>query len=78
MVGGSLSYVDLSLFQVYEGLRFGFPNTMKRVEPQYPGLSALHDRTSARPNIAAYRRSPRHMAFNDRGMFRHYPELDVS
>jgi len=78
MVGGSLSYVDLSMFQLFEGLRFAFPNTMKRIEPQYPGLTALHDRVAARPNIAAYRRSPRHMAYNDRGMFRHYPELDVS
>ena len=48
-----------------------------RIEPQYPGLTALHDRIAARPNIAAYRRSSRHMAFNDRGIFRHYPELDA-
>ena len=77
MVGESLSYVDLSMFQLFEGLRFSFPDTMKRIEPQYPGLAALHDRIAARPNIAAYRSSPRHMAFNDRGIFRHYPELDV-
>jgi glutathione S-transferase len=31
---------------------------------------------AVRPNIAAYLASPRRMAFNDKGMFRHYPELD--
>ena len=65
------------MFQLFEGLRFAFPNTMKRIEPRYPGLVALHDHVAARPNIAAYRSSSRHMAFNDRGIFRHYPELDV-
>jgi len=77
MVGESLSYVDLSMFQLFEGLRFSFPTTMKRIEPQYPALTALHGRIGARPNIAAYRSSLRHMALNDRGIFRHYPELDV-
>ena len=76
MVGSSLSYVDLSMFQLFEGLRFSFPKTMQRVEPDYPGLRALHDRIAVRPNIAAYLKSPRRIPFNDRGVFRHYPELD--
>lgn len=76
MVGRSLSYIDLSMFQLIEGLRFSFPRTMKRVEPGYPGLAALHERVAARPNIAAYLKSARRIAFNDRGIFRHYPELD--
>ena len=29
-----------------------------------------------RPNIAAYLGSPRRVAFNTQGIFRHYPELD--
>jgi glutathione S-transferase len=78
LVGDAVSYVDLSMFQLLEGLRFSFPNTMKRVEPVYPRLAALHDRVAARPNIAAYLASPRRMAFNDKGMFRHYPELDAA
>lgn len=76
MVGSSLTYVDLSIFQLLEGLRFSFPRTMARVAPSYPGLAALHERVAARPNIAAYLRSPRRMPFNDRGVFRHYPELE--
>jgi glutathione S-transferase len=76
MVQSSLSYVDLSMFQLFEGLRFAFPNAMHRLEPDYPGLAALHDRVSVRRNIATYLMSPRRIPFNDRGVFRHYPELD--
>lgn len=77
MVGRSLSYVDLSMFQLVEGLRFSFPRTMQRVERGYPELVALHDRIAARPNIAAYLKSTRRIPFNDRGIFRHYPELEM-
>ncbi len=76
MLGGRLSYVDLSIFQVIEGLRYAFPHAMARIEPQYPGLIALHDRVSARPRIAAYLGSERRLPFNEEGIFRHYPELD--
>jgi len=31
----------------------------------------------ARPNIAAYLASPRRLAFNENGIFRRYPELDI-
>jgi glutathione S-transferase len=77
LVGDRLTYVDLSMFQLLEGLRFAFPDTMKRIGPNYPGLVALHDRIAARPNIAAYLKSPRRLGWNDRGVFRHYPELDA-
>lgn len=77
MVGSRLSYVDLSLFQVVEGLRYAFPDAMRRIEPGYPGLVALHDRVALRPNIGAYLASKRHIAFNEEGIFRRYPELDM-
>ena len=76
MAGGAVSYVDFSIFQTIEGFRFAFPESMKRIEPAYPGLVGLHDRIAARPNTAAYLASPRRMAFNERGIFRYYPELD--
>ena len=76
MVEDRLTYVDLSMFQLIEGLRFAFPKTMKRLEADYPGLVALHDRVAARPNIAAYLKSPRRLGWNDRGVFRYYAELD--
>lgn len=76
MVGTRLSYVDLSLFQVIEGLRYAFPNAMRGIEPGFPGLVALHGKVALRPNIAAYLASKRRIAFNEEDIFRRYPELD--
>jgi len=74
--GKKVSYVDLSLFQMIEGLRYAFPKTMARLEAQHPKMAALHDRVLLRPRIAAYLSSPRRLAFNEQGIFRHYPELE--
>ena len=76
MVGSRLSYVDLSLFQLIEGLRYAFPKAMAKLEPAYPALVALHNMVQARPRIAAYLASKRRIPFNEDGIFRHYPELD--
>jgi glutathione S-transferase len=76
MAGGRLTYVDLSIFQVVEGLRYAFPRAMSRRESRYPRVIALHDRVAARPRIAAYLASERRIPFNESGIFRHYPELD--
>ncbi len=76
MVGRSLTYVDLSMFQLIEGLRYAFPRTMAKMERDVPGMVELHDKVAARPNIAAYLASVRRIPFNQNGIFRHYPELD--
>ena len=76
LVGARLTYADLSLFQVIEGLRYAFPKAMGRTEKTYPRLTALHDRVAARPRIAAYLASERRVPFSEDGIFRHYPELD--
>jgi glutathione S-transferase len=76
LVGGRHSYVDLSMFQVLEGLDYAFPRAFRRVSKSCPRLLALRERVRARPRIAAYLRSDRHVAFNEQGIFRHYPELD--
>jgi glutathione S-transferase len=49
---------------------------MKRSERKCPRLTGLHDKVAARPNIRAYLESDRRIAFNQDGIFRHYPELD--
>jgi glutathione S-transferase len=77
VTGRKLSYVDLSLFQIVEGLRYAFPRRMKAFEPRIPGLRDLHDRVASRPNIKAYLTSDRRIAFNEDGIFRHYKELDI-
>jgi glutathione S-transferase len=74
--GKPITYVELSLFQMIEGLRYAFPRTMQKLEPKYPELLGVHDRVAARPRLATYLRSKRRIAFNEQGLFRHYPELD--
>lgn len=76
LTGRRLTYADLSMFQLIEGLRYAFPKAMKKLERDSPGLVDLHDRVAARPRIAAYLGSPRRIPFNEDGIFRHYPALD--
>jgi len=75
-VGDAPTHVDLSLFQLREGLRYAFPRATADFDAQYPHLAALAASVRARPNVAAYLNSPRRIPFNESGIFRHYPELD--
>ena len=76
LVGKSLSYVDLSMFQVVSGLAYAFPRAMAHAQSGCPRLTALHQRVQERPRTAAYLKSSRRLPFNDHGIFRHYAELD--
>jgi glutathione S-transferase len=76
LAGARPVYTDLSLFQIVEGLRYAFPRASKKLERKYPRLPALRDRVAARRRIKAYLQSPRRIAFNNDGIFRHYRELD--
>ena len=76
LVGERLTYADLSMFQLIEGLHYAFPRATKRFSAHYRRLAALRDAVAARPNIAAYLASERRLPFNETGIFRHYPELD--
>jgi glutathione S-transferase len=76
LVGKTVSYVDLSIFQMIEGLRYAFPRAMAKREREHPRVVALRDRVAARPRLAAYLASERRLPFNQQGVFRHYPELD--
>lgn len=77
LVGGRLSYADLSLFQLVEGLRYAFPHAAARAMAHTPGVMAIHDIVAALPKVAAYLGSERRIPFNEQGIFRHYPELDT-
>ena len=72
-----VTYMDLSLFQMIEGLRYAFPRTMRSIERKYPKLVANHERVAARPRLAAYLASKRRIPFNQQGIFRHYAALDA-
>jgi glutathione S-transferase len=76
LVGGRLSYADLSLFQLVEGLSYAFPKAMKKALPKVPGVVELHRRVAALPKVASYLNSERRIPFNEQGIFRRYPELD--
>ncbi len=76
IVGRKLSYVDLSMFQLMAGLRYAFPKSMARRKRDVRRLAALHDKVEAHAGIASYLASQRRIAFNEDGVFRHYPELE--
>jgi glutathione S-transferase len=77
LIGSKLSYVDLSMFQLVAGLTYAFPRAMAKSRRSYRRLRSLHGRVQDRPRIAAYLASARRIPFNEDGIFRHYPELDV-
>ncbi|MDT0497523.1 glutathione S-transferase [Algiphilus sp. W345] len=76
LAGPRMSYADLSLFLVVEGLRYAFPTAMRRREACHPAISTLVEAVLAHPPLATYWHSPRRQAFGD-GLFRFYPELDA-
>ncbi len=76
LLGRRLCYVDLSLFQIVEGLRYAFPRRMRRFEKKVPRVIALHDRVAKRPRIAAYLASNRRIPFSQWGIYRYFKELD--
>jgi glutathione S-transferase len=71
-----LTYADLSLFQIIEGLLYAFPRRMRRTLRKLPRVAALHQAIAQRPRIRAYLNSDRRIPFNEQGIFRHYPDLD--
>jgi len=75
-IGRRVTYPDLSLFQVVEGMRYAFPKAMARLEKKLPLTVALHDRIAKRPRIAAYLASDRRPPFHNHDIFRRYPALD--
>lgn len=76
LAGKRISYADLSLFQAVEGLLYAFPRRTQAVLAEVPHVTALHQAVACRPRIQAYLNSERRLAFNEQGIFRHYPELD--
>jgi glutathione S-transferase len=76
LVGAGLTYADLSLFQIVDGLRYAFPKAMARLERNVPKVVALRDAVVALPRVKAYLASERRVPFNQMGIFRRYPELD--
>ena len=77
LAGKRLSYADLSLFQLVEGLRYAFPKATRRALKKAPLVALLHAGVAQHERVAAYLASERRIAFNEDGIFRRYPELDA-
>jgi glutathione S-transferase len=52
LVGSALTYADLSLFQIVEGLVYAFPGRMQRTLREVPRLAALRQAIAQRPRFA--------------------------
>lgn len=76
LLGGSWTYVDLSLFQLVEGLSYAFPRRIAAIGTRYRRTLELSYRVAQLPELQGYLASDRRIAFNEDGIFRHYPELD--
>jgi glutathione S-transferase len=76
LVGDSLSYADLSLFQLVAGLHYAFPKATARALGRTPAVVKLHANVGRRQRVHDYLLSPRRIPFNEEGIFRRYPELD--
>jgi glutathione S-transferase len=76
LVGGTLSYADLSLFQLVEGLHYALPKAARKTLKKAPRVVEVHDTVARHRRVAAYLASERRLPFNEEGIFRHYPELD--
>jgi glutathione S-transferase len=50
---------------------------MRAMKKTIPGLIALRKRVAGRKRLAAYLASKRRIPFNEMGLFRRYPELDL-
>lgn len=77
LFGAQACYVDLSLFQMLEGLEYAFPNAMQTLLAPYSGLQNLRDCVKHRPRLSRYLASERRLAFNEDGLFRYHPDLDA-
>lgn len=77
LVGEAVTYADLALFQVIEGLAYAFPRGSATVLTGTPRVVALRQAIVQRPRIRTYLGSARRIPFNEQGIFRRYPELDA-
>lgn len=77
LVGARLSYADLALFQLVQGLLYAFPRAAKRALKKTPLVLALRERVASQSRVAAYLQSERRLPFNEMDVFRRYPELDA-
>ena len=75
LIGDTMTYVDLSLFQVVQGLRYAFPKGFKKYEKRCLSVLSLNDKVFLDNKVSKYLSSDREY-HSIRVVFRYYPELD--
>ncbi|TGL56986.1 glutathione S-transferase [Leptospira ognonensis] len=78
LLGETVSYPDLSLFQAWHGLLYAFPKAMKLREGKFPQIESLVSKLLKDERLLQYWNSSRRIPFNTSGIFRYYKELDRS
>ncbi|PAV23457.1 glutathione S-transferase [Pyrrhoderma noxium] len=76
LIGDSITYADLALFHLVDGLLFAFPQVIGAISDNYPKIFDLYHRVKVRPRIEAYLKSTRRSPFS-LGLYRYYKELDA-
>ena len=72
-----LTYVDLALSELWRGMEYAFPRGYAKVVGASETLVNHRATVDADPRVAEYRASGRIKPFNENGIFRQYPELDL-
>src|SRR3569832_1292122 len=77
MVGKTLTYADLSMFQVLAGLRYAFPHAMKKLSAHHPRLLELHENVMQRPHNTTKKQTKQHKPNNQKKKNQHNQEQDL-
>lgn len=66
LVGSKVTYADLSLFQVVDGLQFAFPKCLKRIagDDKYSQVFKLKKSIEETPQIAEYLKSDKRAKYS--------------
>lgn len=76
LVGDRLTFADLTVWQVLDGLRFAFPKEMEARKSEYPQLlDTFYQSVKQEGGLKDYLQSDRRLPYSQ-GVFRYYPELD--
>ncbi|KAF2773039.1 glutathione S-transferase protein-like protein [Teratosphaeria nubilosa] len=76
LVGEKLTYADLTVWQVVDGIKFAFPWESEALEKKFPQLMvAFYRGVREEKGVKEYLGSGRRLKYS-MGVFRYYPELD--
>lgn len=76
LVGSRLTFADLVVWQVLDGVSFSFPKEIEVRRKEFPELfGTFYESVKNEGGLKEYLKSKRRMPYSE-GIFRYYPELD--